>query len=47
MNNITPSKNYRRWLGGALLLAAPAALVWAVYPAVAYTQLTRPPTERG
>jgi HlyD family secretion protein len=31
MNHITPSKNYRRWLGGALLLAAAAALVWAVY----------------
>ena len=31
MNNTNPSKNYRRWLGGALLLAAAAALVWAVY----------------
>ena len=29
MNNTNPSKNYRRWLGGALLLAAVAALVWA------------------
>ncbi|MDP1527988.1 efflux RND transporter periplasmic adaptor subunit [Rhodoferax sp.] len=31
MNNTNPSKKYRRWLGGALLLAAAAALVWAVY----------------
>ncbi len=31
MNNQTPSKNYRRWLGGALLLGAAAALIWAVY----------------
>jgi HlyD family secretion protein len=31
MNNNTPSKKYRRWIGGALLLAASAALVWAVY----------------
>lgn len=31
MNHTNPSKNYRRWLGGALLLAAAAALVWAVY----------------
>lgn len=31
MNNTNPSKHYRRWLGGALLLAAAAALVWAVY----------------
>jgi HlyD family secretion protein len=31
MNNKNPSKKYQRWLGGALLLAAAAALVWAVY----------------
>ena len=31
MNNQPPSKKYRRWVGGALLLAAAAALVWAVY----------------
>ncbi|MCF8159858.1 MAG: HlyD family efflux transporter periplasmic adaptor subunit [Polaromonas sp.] len=31
MNNNTPSKKYRRWIGGALLLAVSAALVWAVY----------------
>jgi len=31
MNNKKPSKKYLRWLGGALLLAAAAALVWAVY----------------
>lgn len=31
MNNTNPSKNYRRWLGGALLLAAAAALVWTIY----------------
>lgn len=31
MNIPKPSKNYRRWLGAALLLAAVAALVWAVY----------------
>ena len=31
MNNKTPSKKYLRWFGGALLLAAAAALVWAVY----------------
>ena len=31
MNNQTPWKKYQRWIGGALLLAAAAALVWAVY----------------
>ncbi len=31
MNNKTPSKKYQRWLGAVLLLAAAAALVWAVY----------------
>ncbi len=31
MNNKTPSKKYQRWLAGVLLLAAAAALVWAVY----------------
>jgi HlyD family secretion protein len=31
MNNQTPWKRYQRWIGGALLLAAAAALVYAVY----------------
>lgn len=31
MNHTNLSKNYRRWLGGALLLAAAAALVWTIY----------------
>ena len=31
MNNTSPWKKYRRWMGGAVLLAAAAALVYAVY----------------
>ena len=31
MNEKTPWKKYQRWIGGALLLAAAAALVYAVY----------------
>ena len=31
MNNQTPWKKYQRWIGGALLLVAAAALVYAVY----------------
>ncbi|MGB4361742.1 MAG: efflux transporter periplasmic adaptor subunit, partial [Rhodoferax sp.] len=31
MNNKIPAKKYQRWLGGALLLAAAAALAYAVY----------------
>lgn len=31
MNNTTPLKKYQRWIGGALLLVAAAALVYAVY----------------
>lgn len=31
MNEKTPWKRYQRWIGGALLLAAAAALVYAVY----------------
>ncbi len=31
MNNTTPWKKYRRWIGGALLLVAAVALVYAAY----------------